>query len=88
LAGTAGPRNRFTPFGFEPNDGVVAVSETIIDAGREVVQLPVWHTTIMDALTVRKQIVAIMNRVVDPIIHSPFVVDTNANSEKRTRRTT
>lgn len=56
IAGTAGPRGRFSPFGTDANDGVVAVNET--DA---TVLLPVLHTFMMNSPAVRERIVAIMN---------------------------
>jgi pimeloyl-ACP methyl ester carboxylesterase len=60
IAGTAGPRGRFSPFGDDPNDGVVAVSETREPQAIEV-QLPVLHTLMMNAEAVRSRILAIMN---------------------------
>jgi pimeloyl-ACP methyl ester carboxylesterase len=56
IAGTAGPCGRFSPFGADANDGVVAVDET--DA---TVLLPALHTFLMDAPAVRERILAIMN---------------------------
>lgn len=60
IAGTAGPRGRFSPFGFEPNDGVVAVSETTIDPGDEPVRVPGLHTILMDCPAARARVLAIM----------------------------
>lgn len=48
VAGTAGLRGRWSPFGGEPNDGIVAVSETQIRADDPVVVLPVTHTFMMN----------------------------------------
>jgi hypothetical protein len=48
LAGTSGPRGRWSPFGDEPNDGIVAVSETRIRDDDPVVLLPVTHTFMMN----------------------------------------
>jgi pimeloyl-ACP methyl ester carboxylesterase len=59
IAGTAGPCGRFSPFGDEPNDGLVAVSEARI-AGSEPVLLPVLHTFMMDAPSVRARITALL----------------------------
>jgi pimeloyl-ACP methyl ester carboxylesterase len=56
IAGTAGPRGRFSPFGADANDGVVSVCET-----RAGVVLPVLHTFMMDAAAVRERILDIMN---------------------------
>jgi pimeloyl-ACP methyl ester carboxylesterase len=59
IAGTAGPRGRFSPFGNDPNDGVVAVAEATIDHA-DVIQLPVLHTVMMDSRAVRNHIVAML----------------------------
>jgi hypothetical protein len=48
VAGTAGPRGRWSPFGSELNDGIVAVSETSIRDDDAVVLLPVTHTFMMN----------------------------------------
>lgn len=49
-AGTAGPRGALSPFGHEENDGILAVSETIIaDAQATVVKVPALHTFIMNS---------------------------------------
>lgn len=48
VAGTGGPRGPLSPFGNEPNDGIVAVSETLVYPQDPVLQLPVWHTFMMD----------------------------------------
>ena len=48
VAGTAGPRGRRSPFGDEPNDGIVAVSETRIGDDDAIVVLPVTHTFMMN----------------------------------------
>jgi hypothetical protein len=48
IAGTAGPRGRWSPFGNEPNDGIVAVSETRIWDDDPLVVLPVTHTFMMN----------------------------------------
>jgi hypothetical protein len=48
VAGTTGPRGRWSPFDNEPNDGVVAVSETKIRDDDVVVLLPVTHTFMMN----------------------------------------
>ncbi|HEY9880469.1 MAG TPA: alpha/beta hydrolase [Leptolyngbyaceae cyanobacterium] len=48
VAGTLGPRGPLSPFGDEVNDGIVALSETRILPHDAVVQLPVWHTFMMN----------------------------------------
>jgi hypothetical protein len=48
IAGTAGPRGRWSPFGDEPNDGIVAVDETRLSDEDPVVLRPVTHTFMMN----------------------------------------
>jgi pimeloyl-ACP methyl ester carboxylesterase len=60
IAGTAGPRGRWSPFGDEPNDGLVAVAETRIGRA-EPVSVDALHTVIMDAVAARTRISAIMS---------------------------
>lgn len=48
VAGTAGPRGAWSPFGHEINDGIVALGETQLAAGDAILQLPVWHTFMMN----------------------------------------
>jgi pimeloyl-ACP methyl ester carboxylesterase len=59
IAGTAGPRGRLSPFGEEPNDGLVAASEAKV-TGAEPVLLPVLHTVMMDAPAVRERVAVLM----------------------------
>ena len=40
IAGTGGPRGRWSPFGSEPNDGIVAVSETACAPDDVVLEFP------------------------------------------------
>jgi pimeloyl-ACP methyl ester carboxylesterase len=60
IAGTAGLRGRFSPFGDDLNDGVVAVSETQNDSFGNPTQFPVWHTLMMNATTVQTHILALL----------------------------
>lgn len=60
IAGTAGPCGRFSPFGDEPNDGLVAVGEARI-GGVAPELFPVLHTRMMDSVAVRARISAIMS---------------------------
>jgi hypothetical protein len=53
VAGTAGPRGRWSPFGDEPNDGIVAVSETRIREDDPIMTLPVTHTFMMNNAAVQ-----------------------------------
>ncbi|HJU83841.1 MAG TPA: hypothetical protein VJ600_06500 [Holophagaceae bacterium] len=48
VAGTAGPRHAKGPFGQEPNDGIVALSEARL-AGAEWHPLPALHTFLMNS---------------------------------------
>ncbi len=59
IAGTSGPRGRWSPFGNEPNDGVVGVAETRLQ-GSEPQLFPAVHTRLMDVGDVRARILAIM----------------------------
>jgi Alpha/beta hydrolase family len=56
VAGTAGSRGRWSPFGLEPNDGLVAVSETKIKDDDPVVLLPAKHTFMMNNIGVQRAI--------------------------------
>lgn len=56
-AGTKGPRGRHSPFGHEPNDGILAVSETPLFEGQPITELPAIHTFIMNSQRVLDDIV-------------------------------
>lgn len=56
-AGTSGPRGALSPFGNEPNDGILTVSETALGAF-PVIQVPALHTFIMNSRIVADDIVA------------------------------
>lgn len=60
VAGTAGPIGRWSPFGDEPNDGLVAVAETQIRPTDEPVLVPALHTFLMDHPAVRRAVTAAM----------------------------
>lgn len=62
VAGTAGPRGRWSPFGDEPNDGIVAVTETRIREDDPIVTLPVTHTFMMNNAAVH----SVIRQVIDP----------------------
>lgn len=55
-AGTAGPRGRYSPFGDEPNDSVLTVSETMLP-GVPHQTIDVLHTFIMNSQVVTRDIV-------------------------------
>lgn len=57
-AGTGGPRGRYSPFGQEPNDGVVTVKETSLPSV-PIQTIPVLHTFIMNSRVVTQDIVKI-----------------------------
>jgi pimeloyl-ACP methyl ester carboxylesterase len=59
VAGTRGGPDR-TPFGDEPNDGVVAVSETVLSAADRPVTFPARHTFMMNDRRVRALILQIL----------------------------
>jgi hypothetical protein len=55
-SGTAGPRGRHSPFGAEPNDGVLAVGETLLP-GVPVLEVRALHTFVMNNRSVAEDIV-------------------------------
>jgi hypothetical protein len=55
-AGTGGPRGRYSPFGTEPNDGVLMVRETMLP-GVPLQTVPLIHTFIMNSRVVTRDIV-------------------------------
>jgi len=57
-AGTGGARGRYSPFGQEPNDGVLTVKETSLP-NVPIQTLPVLHTFIMNSRVVTQDIVKI-----------------------------
>jgi hypothetical protein len=57
-AGTAGYKGRFSPFGQKDNDGILALSETLLAADDEVVRVHAIHTFIMNSAFVSNHIVA------------------------------
>ncbi|MDB5309707.1 MAG: Alpha/beta hydrolase family protein [Gemmataceae bacterium] len=66
IAGTAGPRGRWSLFGDDPNDGIVAVSEVPIRDTDPVTLLPSWHSFMMNDRAVRRAVVAAMMTTPDP----------------------
>lgn len=56
VAGTRGWRGRLSPFSGEPNDGIVAVSETVLGRDDEPVLLPVFHSFMMNSKSVHRLI--------------------------------
>lgn len=60
IAGTAGPRHSWLAFGDEPNDGIVAVSETRIRDSDEPILVPAFHSFLMDDRRVQAAVRAAM----------------------------
>ncbi|MEO7912766.1 MAG: thioesterase domain-containing protein [Roseiflexaceae bacterium] len=63
IAGTAGPRGHWSPFGDQPNDGVVAVEETRLGPDIEVILVASVHTLIMNSPQVTQIICALLTDV-------------------------
>ena len=57
-AGVAGPRGRYSPFGEEPNDGLLTVKETLLPSV-PLQTVPSIHTFIMNSKIVTQDIVRI-----------------------------
>lgn len=62
VAGTSGPRGTFSPFGMDINDGIVALNETRLSPQDNIVQLPVWHTFMMNDRMVQRTIIQALER--------------------------
>lgn len=60
FAGTRGIRGRWSPFGDDPNDGIVAVSETVLDPESPPVLVSASHTFIMNHALVQATILEIL----------------------------
>ncbi len=63
IAGTGGRRGDRGPFGEDPNDGVVAVSETLVSLTDQPITFPVRHTFMMNDRRVRRAIREVLERV-------------------------
>ena len=57
VAGTGGWRGRLNPFEGEPNDGALAVAETIVSDNDRPVLVPALHTFIMNRRSVHRLII-------------------------------
>jgi pimeloyl-ACP methyl ester carboxylesterase len=62
IAGTGGFRGRWSPFGGDANDGIVAVEEARLP-GATFVELPVRHTFMMND----RRVVETIRRVLNPL---------------------
>ncbi len=60
-AGNKGPQGTHSPFGLEPNDGILAVSETALYEGQPIIEIPMIHTFIMNSQRVLDDIVEVAN---------------------------
>ena len=72
IAGTAGPRHPRLLFGTEPNDGIVAVSETRLRDEDQPRLFPLLHSFIMDDRAVQHAVLAAMmseSGTLERIIH-------------------
>lgn len=54
IAGTGGPTGALSPFGDDINDGIVALSETRLAATDNILEVPVWHTFMMNHVKVQR----------------------------------
>jgi alpha-beta hydrolase superfamily lysophospholipase len=61
-AGTAGPVGRLLPFRYEPNDGVLSLSETVIP-GVPTTEVRKLHTFIMNAAAIANDIEQVVSKV-------------------------
>lgn len=61
IAGTGGPRGSWSPFGADPNDGVVAVAETLVSPADRPMTFPVRHTFMMNDRLVRSAVRHVLN---------------------------
>ena len=61
VAGTGGHRGFLSPFGDEPNDGIVALDETRLSQRDRLIQLPVLHTFMMNDRRVQKAVQLALN---------------------------
>ncbi|HEU4697834.1 MAG TPA: hypothetical protein VFS40_01500 [Gemmatimonadales bacterium] len=60
LAGTRGVSGRLSPFGDEPNDGIVALSEVRVRPGDAVRTFPITHTFMMNHRAVQDAVLALL----------------------------
>jgi hypothetical protein len=63
IAGTGGRRGGGGPFAGDPNDGLVAVSETLVSPSDQPITFPVRHTFMMNDQRVRSAIRQILDRM-------------------------
>jgi hypothetical protein len=63
IAGTQGFRGFGSPFGFEVNDGIVALRETRLSESDRLLELPVNHTFMMNDRAVKETVVRALGLV-------------------------
>lgn len=62
IAGSAGPRAGWLPYGFEPNDGALSVQDASMGDAYELIQVPSIHTFIMNSKLTLHYIEQILNQ--------------------------
>jgi hypothetical protein len=62
-AGVGGPRAAWLPFGMEPNDVILGVSEATGGFAGEVVEVPSVHTFIMHSRRVAADIASVLDQL-------------------------
>jgi Alpha/beta hydrolase family len=70
-AGTAGYTGRLSPFHDEPNDGVLAVSETVLSPSNAPMLVPVLHTFIMNSAVVARDIASTVASLTESASRTP-----------------
>ncbi|MBD0268531.1 MAG: alpha/beta hydrolase [Cyanobacteria bacterium Co-bin8] len=75
IAGTVGPRGSWSPFGDEVNDGIVALSETQLGPCDRILQLPVWHTFMMNDPAVQDAVVQALTAAIPAAVTSAEVAE-------------
>jgi hypothetical protein len=64
IAGVAGPRGWFSPFGTEANDGIVAIGETCMTERDRPLEFPVEHTFMMNDPAVQSAVISVIQNSV------------------------
>jgi hypothetical protein len=62
IAGSWGPTGRWSPFGSDVNDGLVAVSETLVDAEDRPLVIPISHARLPHSTQVQDAVIGILRR--------------------------
>jgi pimeloyl-ACP methyl ester carboxylesterase len=64
IAGTAGPRGRWSPFGHEVNDGIVAMTEIPVYDDDPIILVSATHTFMMNNAGTQEVILQVLSEVV------------------------